>query len=190
MCKTVAIFRAMNGYSQIRIGGTGVRSAVPVSGDQIHGRAYGWQSAGQMFAQCFMRHMYDYGTTPEQVATVKAIHSEHASNNPKALYRNRVTAADVLASRMIVKPLHLLDCCVESDNATCVIVTRAERAKDSPHPPVLIRAVAGRVSKPRMDLHYQAGPISTVAGHWAKDILWPNAGIGPEGVYFLRLENG
>jgi acetyl-CoA acetyltransferase len=180
MCKTVAIFRAMNGYSAIRIGGTGARSAAPVVGDQLHSRAYGWQSAGQMFSQVFMRHMHDYGTTPAQVAAVKAIHSEHASNNPKALYRNRVTVEEVLASRIIVKPLHLLDCCVESDNATCVIVTSAERARDCPQHPVLIRAVAGRVSKPRMDMHYQAGPISTVAGYWAKEILWPNAGVGPE----------
>src|SRR5215216_6164116 len=57
MCKTVVIFRSMNGFSQVRIGGTGVRSAVPVSGDMMHGRAYGWQSAGQMFAPSFMRHM-------------------------------------------------------------------------------------------------------------------------------------
>ncbi|MDP6707811.1 MAG: hypothetical protein QF893_15815 [Alphaproteobacteria bacterium] len=180
MCKTVAIFRAMNGYSAIRIGGTGARSAAPVVGDQLHQRAYGWQAAGQMFSQTFMRHMYDYGTTPEQVAAVKAIHSEHASNNPKALYRNRVTVEDVVNSRIIVKPLHLLDCCVETDNATCIIVTSAERARNCPHHPVLIRAVAGRVSKPRMDMHYQAGPISTVAGKWAKEILWPNAGVGPE----------
>src|ERR1700752_4697395 len=49
LCKTVVIFRAMNGYSQVRIGGTGVRSAIPVSGDMMHSRAYGLQSAGQMF---------------------------------------------------------------------------------------------------------------------------------------------
>ena len=69
MCNTVAIFRSMNDYSQVRIGGIGARSAVPIVGDQIHHRAYGWQSAGQMFAPAFLRHMYDYGTTPEQVAS-------------------------------------------------------------------------------------------------------------------------
>ena len=62
LCKCVAIFRAMNGFSQVRIGGTGARSAAPVNGDVLHSRAYGWQSAGQMFAPTFMRHMYDYGT--------------------------------------------------------------------------------------------------------------------------------
>ena len=182
MCKTVVLFRAMNGYSQVRIGGTGARSAVPVTGDQIHSRAYGWQSAGQSFAPTCMRHMYDYGTTPAQVASVKAIHSEHASNNPKAYYKQRYTVADVLASRIICKPLHLLDCCVETDNATAIIITRADRARDMRHPRTLIRAIAGRVSKPRIDMHYQAGPISTVAGRYAREILWPNAGVMPEDV--------
>ena len=182
MCKAVVIFRAMNGFSQVRIGGTGPRSAAPVIGDTIHQRAYGWQSAGQMFAPTFMRHMHDYGTTPAQVAHVKKFHSEHASNNPKAYYKKRYTVEDVLSSRIICKPLHLLDCCVETDNATAIIVTRADRAKDMRQPPALIRAIAGRVSKPRIDMHYQHGPISTVAGHYAKNILWPNSGVGPEDI--------
>ena len=182
MCKTMVIYRAMNGYSEVRIGGTGPRSAPPILGDQIHSRAYGWQAAGQMFSHTFMRHMYDYGTTPEQVAMVKVTHSHHASNNPKALRPQRVTVGDVVNSRFIVKPLHLLDCCLETDNATAIVVTRAERARDCPHHPVLVQAVAGRVCKPRIDMHYQHGPISRVAGHYAKNILWPNAGVGPEDI--------
>ncbi|MEC9284426.1 MAG: hypothetical protein VYC36_00465 [Pseudomonadota bacterium] len=183
MCKTVVIFRAMNGYSQIRIGGTGRGSGVPsLNGDSLLNRAYGQTSAGQAFAQTFMRHMYDYGTTPEQIAHVKAIHSEHASNNPKAYYKHRVTIDDVLSSRMIVKPLHLLDCCVETDNATAIVVTRMDRARDCQHTPAVILSVVGRCCKPRIDNHYQAGPISTVAGHYAKEILWPNAGVGPNDI--------
>lgn len=182
MCKTVVIFRAMNGFSQVRIGGTGARAAAPVLGDMLHNRAYGWQSAGQMFSLTFMRHMHDYGTTPAQVATVKAIHSEHAGNNPKAFYKEKVTVEDVLKSRYICKPLHLLDCCVETDNGTALVITSADRAKDCKHTPALIRGVVGRCNKPRMDMHYQHGPISTVAGHYGKDILWPNAGVGPEDV--------
>src|SRR5262245_34922772 len=75
LCKTVVIFRAMNGVSQVRIGGTGARAAAPVAGDMLHSRAYGWQSAGQQFSLTFMRHMYEYGTTPEQVASVRVAHS-------------------------------------------------------------------------------------------------------------------
>jgi acetyl-CoA acetyltransferase len=83
---------------------------------------------------------------------------------------------------MICKPLHLLDCCVETDNANAIIVTSAARAKDLKQPPVRIRGVVGRCSKPRVDMHYQVGPISTVAGCYAKDILWPNSGVCPEDI--------
>ena len=165
MCKTVVIFRAMNGYSQVRIGGTGARSAVPVAGDMLHNRAYGWQSAGQMFSPTFMRHMYDYGTTPAQVAAVRAAHSEHASNNPKAYYKQRVHGGGRAG-----EPHHL-------QAAAPARLLRRDRQrhghhrhaaptgrKDGRHPRALIRAVAGRVCKPRVDMHYQHGPISTVAG--------------------------
>jgi acetyl-CoA acetyltransferase len=171
MCKAVVIYRAMNGYTQVRIGGTGRRGGGALSGPALFSAGGGLTSAGQMFCQSFMRHMYDYGTT-----------SEHASNNPKAYYRERVTVDDVVGSRMIVKPLHLLDCCVETDNGTALVVTSIDRAKDCKHTPAVIQSVVGRCCKPRADMHYQSGPISTVAGHYAKDILWPNAGVGPEDI--------
>ncbi|MBI2153645.1 MAG: hypothetical protein HYU24_08040 [Candidatus Rokubacteria bacterium] len=182
LCRTVAIFRSMNGYTEVRIGGTGTRAAAPVRGQELAWRPYGMTSAGQNFAPTFMRHMYDYGTTSEQVAHVKVAHSTHASQNPKALHKERVTVEDVLNSRWIVKPLHLLDCCVETDNATCLIVTSAERARDLRQRPIHIMGVAGRVSKPRTDFHFAHGPISRVAGYYAKDIVFPMAGIGPEDV--------
>src|SRR4029079_646340 len=83
-------------------------------------------------------------------------------------------------SRIICKPLHLLDCCVETDNATAIIVTSAEPARALKHPRALIRGGDGRVGEPRIDMHYQHGPISTVAGRYAREILWPNSGVGPE----------
>ena len=90
-CETVAIFRSMNGYSEVRIGGTGRRAATPVGGSQLLSRPYGMVSAGQSFAPVFMRHMMEYGTTSAQVAAVKVAHSKHASNNPKAYYKKRYT---------------------------------------------------------------------------------------------------
>ena len=182
MCRTVAIFRSMNGYTEFRIGGTGARAAQPVRGLDLAQAPFGMRSAGQNFALTFMRHMYDYGTTSEQVAHVKAAHSKHASQNPKALLKERVTVDDVLSSRWIVKPLHLLDCCVESDNATCLIVTSAERARDLKPRAVFVMGVAGRVCKPRTDFHWAHGPVSRVAGYHAKDIVFRQAGVGPEDV--------
>src|SRR5215475_10848604 len=182
LCRAVVIFRAMNGYSEFRIGGTGARAATPVRGLELADRPYGMLSAGQRFAPVFMRHMFEYGTTSAQVAHVKVAHSRHAAANPKALVRTPVTVEEVLASRWIVKPLHLLDCCLETDNATCLIVTAAERARDLRPRPVYIMGVAGRVSKPRTDFHWAHGPITRVAGHYAKDIVFGNAGVGPDDI--------
>ena len=181
MCNTVAIFRSMNGATGARMGGSG-RVAPAISGDGLFSAANGQTSPAQIFAHSFMRHMYEFGTTPEQVAHVKVFHSWGASNNPKAYYSQRVTVDDVISSRPIAYPLHLLDCCVETDNATCLIVTSAERARDLKHTPARILSVVGRCMKPRMDMHYQHGPITRVAGYYARDILWPNAGVGPEDV--------
>src|ERR671922_524154 len=175
MCRTVAIFRSMNGYSEVRIGGTGARAAAPVRGQDLAQVPFGMRSAGQSFAFTFMRHMHDYGTTSAQVAHVRVAHSKHASQNPKATQKERVTVQDVVGSRWIVKPLHLLDCCLETDNATCIIVTSAERARDLKRRPVYIMGVAGRVSKPRVDYHWVHGPISRVAGYYAKDIVFGQA---------------
>src|SRR6185436_11462471 len=145
MCSTIAIFRAMNGYSQLRVGGTG-RQAPVFRGGSLEAGIHGMHSAGQSFAPTFMRHMYEYGTTSEQVAHVKVAHSNHASSNPRAYYKTRVTVEDVVNSRWITKPLHLLDCCVETDNGCAIIVTSADRARNLKHKPAWIMGVAGRVS--------------------------------------------
>jgi len=183
MCETVAIFRSMNGYSEVRIGGTGRRAAAPVSGSQLISRPYGMVSAGQSFAPVFMRHMMEYGTTSAQVAAVKVAHSKHASNNPKAYYKERYTVADVLNSRWICKPLHLLDCCVETDNATAVLVTSAERARDLRQRPIYIMGVVGRVTKARGDTFYNDAPITSVAGQYAAPRIFDMAGVKPQDIH-------
>ena len=183
MCETVAVFRSMNGYSEIRIGGTGRRQATPVSGSQLLQRPYGMVSAGQTFAPVFMRHMMEYGTTSEQLAHVKVAHSKHASNNPKAYYKERYTVDDVLNSRWICKPLHLLDCCVETDNATALIITSAERARDMKQKPIYIMGVVGRVTKKRGDTFYNDAPITDVAGKYAAKRVFDMAGVGPDDIH-------
>ena len=183
MCETVAIFRAMNGYSQVRIGGTGVQAAAPVSGAGLLQRPYGLASAIQSFAFSFTRHMKEYGVTSEDLAHIKVAHSNHASNNPKALMKKRVTVEDVVNSRWIVKPCaHLLDCCLETDNATCIIVTSAERAKDLKQPPTYIMGVQGRGVKPGGDFHYQKGPITRVAGYYIGPRVFELAGVSQDDI--------
>jgi acetyl-CoA acetyltransferase len=180
MCETVAIFRSMNGYSGVRTGAAGKTRVI--SGPDIHRRAQGLSSPAQSFAPAFMRHMHLYGTRADQVAMVKVFHSHHAARNPKALYPKPVTAAQVLESRMIAEPVRLLECCVETDCATCIVVTSLDRARDCRSHPVAIQSVVGRVCKPRSDMYFLAGDITETAATLARDVLWRNAGLGPEDV--------
>ena len=183
MCDTMAIYRSMNGYSQFRMSRTGSGAAAPVSGMDLMTRPYGYISPVQRFAFSFTRHMMEYGVTNEHLARIKVAHSNHASNNPKALMKQRVTVEDVLSSRWIVRPCaHLLDCCLETDNATCIIVTSAERAKDLKQPPAYVLGVQGRVTKPGGDFHYQYGPITRIAAHYIAPRLFGMAGVSHEDI--------
>jgi len=96
---------------------------------------YGMTTVGS-YALVANRHMHAYGTTSEQLAEIAVAMRHHASLNPQAKMRTPITADDVLASRMISEPLHLLDCCIISDGGGAVVVTSAERARDLPLAPV------------------------------------------------------
>ena len=88
------------------------------------------------------RYMHEFGTTPEQMAAVAVTARYHASLNPAAQMRDLITIEDVLASRYIADPLHLLDCCLISDAAGAIIVTSAERARDLRPDPVYVRGIS------------------------------------------------
>jgi acetyl-CoA C-acetyltransferase len=90
------------------------------------------------YALVAQRHMHQYGTTSEQLAEIAVTMRRHASNNPNAKYRDPITVEDVLASRIISSPLHLLDCCIISDGAGALVLTSVERARDLAQPPVVI----------------------------------------------------
>ena len=76
-----------------------------------------------MFAPTFMRHMYEYGTHARAGGRRQGGPQQARLQQPEGLLQEARTVEDVLASRIICKPLHLLDCCVETDNATAIIVT-------------------------------------------------------------------
>ena len=90
------------------------------------------------YAMAARRHMYQYGTTSEQLAEIAVVTRRHAGLNPLAMYREPITVQDVLHSRMIADPLHLFDCCVVSDGGGAVLVTTEERARDMKQPPVYV----------------------------------------------------
>lgn len=90
------------------------------------------------YALAARRHMHDFGTTPEQLAEVAVATRAWAALNPKAFYRDPIGVADVLGSRWVAEPLHLLDCCLVTDGGGAVVVVSAERAAGLPRPPVWI----------------------------------------------------
>lgn len=90
------------------------------------------------YAMTAHRHMHEYGTTAEQLAEIAVTMRMHASMNPHAKYRDPITVEDVLKSRVISSPLHLLDCCVVSDGAGAVVMTSAERARDLRKKPIYL----------------------------------------------------
>jgi acetyl-CoA acetyltransferase len=92
------------------------------------------------FALVAMRHMHEFGTTPEQLAHVAATIRNHGHVNPEAVMfgAGPYTAADVLASPLIATPLHRLDCCLMNEGGAALVVTTAERARDLKAHPVPI----------------------------------------------------
>jgi acetyl-CoA C-acetyltransferase len=120
-----------------------------------------------MYAMCAKRHMYEFGTTSEQLAWIKVAASHHAQHNPNAMLQNVVTVEDVVNSPMISDPLHRLDCCVISDGGGALIVVAPEIARDLNRPLVKLRG-AGESPKHQMggrvDLTYsgavRSGPIA------------------------------
>jgi acetyl-CoA acetyltransferase len=88
------------------------------------------------------RHMDRYGTTQDQLGAVALSSRAWARKNPLATMREPLTLEGYHASPWIVEPFHVLDCCLVSNGAICVIVTSAERARDLARPPVYVRGMA------------------------------------------------
>ena len=82
---------------------------------------YGLTTVG-LYAMVAQRHMHLYGTRPEQLAEISVAVRNHASMNPHALFRNPIGIEDVVTSRVISSPLHILDCCVITDGGGAVVV--------------------------------------------------------------------
>ncbi|HEX2829374.1 MAG TPA: thiolase domain-containing protein [Burkholderiales bacterium] len=136
-----------------------------------------------LYAMCAMRHMYEYGTTSEQLAWVKVAASHHAQYNPNAMLRDVVTVEQVVNSPMISDPLHRLDCCVVSDGGGAVIVAKPEIARSLKRP--LVKLIgAGESTKGQMggnvDLTYSGAA-------WTGPRAFEEAGIKPSDIQYASI---
>lgn len=140
------------------------------------------------FALVAARHMHEYGTTSRQLAEVAATIRNNGSTNPEAMMYGRgpYTADDVLASRLVATPFHLLDCCIVGEGGGAFVVTTAERARDLPRPPVAILGGGmeyHQAAYANPALYREVGMI----GRDAAARAFGTAGIGPEEVDVFSL---
>src|SRR5262249_24581341 len=117
--------------------GTAGRAGNPNIADNPWETHFGPVTAN-VYAMVAARHMYQYGTTSEQLAWIKVAASHHAQHNEHAMLRNVVTVEEVVNSPMVSDPLHRLDCCVISDGGGALIVTSPEIAKSLKRPMVKV----------------------------------------------------
>lgn len=135
------------------------------------------------YAMVAQRHMHQYGTTSEQLADIAVSTRHHASLNPDAKMRQPITREDVLESRVIADPLHLLDCCIISDGGGAVIVTSLERAKDLRQSPVVVLGTGEAVA------HREVGApdLMTIAARQSGEHAFSMAKLSPADIDFCTL---
>lgn len=98
------------------------------------------------YAFATARHMHEFGTTRRQLAEVAVAARDWARLNPEAFMREPLTVDDVVKARMIADPMTVRDCCLVTDGGGAIVMTRSDRAKDLPRPPVHVLGVAGAQS--------------------------------------------
>ncbi|RTZ45482.1 thiolase domain-containing protein [Candidimonas sp. SYP-B2681] len=136
-----------------------------------------------LYAMAAMRHMYEFGTTSEQLAWIKVAASHHAQYNEKAMLRDLVSVEDVLASPMISDPLRRLDSCVVTDGGGAIIVARRDIARALNRPRIKVIG-AGETTK-----HQSGGKVdlSYTGVAWAGQRAFEEAGVKPGDIQYASI---
>jgi acetyl-CoA acetyltransferase len=182
LCKTVLVTHGQSGRSRVGAGGFGF-SPASLSGQ--FESPYGVAGPPTLFTIPFLRYMKDFGLSHEQLALVAVVQREWASRNPRAMYRDPITVDDVLASRVIAWPFHLLECCLVTDGGGALVLVAAERARDFPAKPVYVLGTGESVETPMVSQmeDFTTSRAFRVSGRMA----FAEAGIGPRDVDHLMI---
>ncbi|MDV7134798.1 MULTISPECIES: lipid-transfer protein [Actinomycetes] len=182
----VVAYRAFNERSGMRFGqvNTSLVAQDNSSGtDNAFSYPHGLSTPAAFVAMVAQRYMHEYGATSEDFGRISVVDRKHAAVNPNAFFYGKpITLEDHQNSRYIAEPLHLLDCCQESDGGVAFVVVSAERAKDLPHPPAVIAGAASGSGNDQyiMTSYYRdelAGlPEMGLVGRQ----LWEQSGLGPD----------
>ncbi|MEV7550708.1 lipid-transfer protein [Amycolatopsis sp. NPDC089917] len=181
----VVAYRAFNERSGMRFGQVSSAAAGQVNSSGVDNAFHypmGIATPAATVAMLARRYMHEYGATSEDFGRVAVIDRARAATNPKAWFHGKpITLEDHQASRWVAEPLHLLDCCQESDGGVALVITSAERARDLPHRPAVIAAAAQGSGPDQyvMTSYYRddlpALPEMGVVGRQ----LWEQSGLGP-----------
>jgi acetyl-CoA C-acetyltransferase len=136
------------------------------------------------YGMCAMRHMYEYGTTSEQLAWIKVAASHHAQWNEHAMLRDVVTVEEVVNSPMIADPLHRMDCCVITDGGGAVILAAPEVAKSLKRPLV---KVIGHGEAPKGPRGGKDLDLTFSGAAWSGPPAWAEAGITPADIKYASI---
>jgi len=182
LCKTVLITHGQSGRSRVGAGGFGFS---PSSLAGQFEAPYGVGGPPTLFTIPCLRYMKDFGLTHEQLAMVAVVQREWASRNPRAMYREPISVADVLASRVIAWPFHLLECCLVTDGGGALVLVAAERARDFPARPVYVLGTGESVETPLVSQmeDFTTSRAFRVSGRMA----FAEAGITPRDVGHLMI---
>jgi 17-hydroxy-3-oxo-4-pregnene-20-carboxyl-CoA lyase len=181
----VVAYRALNGRSRNRFGASAAEKAAGLLVHYSWYFPYGLLTPASWVAMFAQRYMHEYGATEDDLGRVSVACREFAATNPAAwFYQQPITLEDHHASRWIVEPLRLLDCCQESDGGVAVVVTSAERARDLRQPPVVIEAASQGAGADQEEMtSYSRDDIAALPeAKVVADRLWAESGLQPSDV--------
>lgn len=184
----VVCYRAFNERSGERYGLGQADRPMDTGADRA---AYAWMTPfglstpAQWVAMFARRYLHEYGASTDDFGRVAVVDRKHAANNPAAWFHGRpITLQDHRDSRWIAEPLRLLDCCQETDGGQALVIVSAERARDLPRPPAVIRSAAqGLGADQHMMTSYYRPTITGIPemGLVGRQ-LYGQSGLGPDDI--------
>ncbi|MEM7819506.1 MAG: thiolase domain-containing protein [Candidatus Aenigmatarchaeota archaeon] len=160
-------------------------ATLATAGDQEYEASIGLTFAG-LYALMARRHMYEFGTTQEQLALVSVNNHKNAIGNKYAQFQNEITVDDVLKSSLIAEPLHLLDCSPISDGAAAILLVSEEMAKKFEKP---IWVLGSGQASDTLALHDRKSITEMLATKKASKEAFDQAGLTPKNIDLIEVHD-
>ncbi len=183
LCETVLIVHGESGRS--RVGWFHPFGPASLIGQ--FDMPYGMAGAPNIFTLPALRYMQEFGVSEEDIARVAVVQREWAMGNPRATLKDPVTVEEVLASRMVAWPFRKLMCCLVTDGGGAIVLTKAERAKDFPQPPVYLWGAGEAAETSLTGIAWLEDPIRPGVIRESGRLAFESAGINHSDVDHLMI---